>query len=424
MYNNKLNNKKSKILYYSDCFYFAGCENMLISFFNSQKLKNKFDIVLAYSYSKKYDKGFKEKIKVETHNIPLKYFSINILYSRIKFMKSIVWQKILNGLIKISLIEYLLFVYNIFRLYYLFKKIRPDILHINNGGYPGAYSCLAAVFAAKLNKIDNVILVVNNIITPYNNILRFIDIPIDNYIKKHTSLFLTGSKYAGLKIKELWHLKNEKIINIPNTIIKGIIYEQKESILKKLNIEKDSIVIGCIAALEERKGIKYLISAIKYIENDKNIFNKIKLIIVGDGREKENLEKLANKLNITEKIIFLNNTNKIFDIINILNIFVLPSIDNEDFPFVIIESMSLGKPIIGTNIAGIPEQIENNVNGLLVNPRDEKELSDAIYKLVKNKDIREDMGKKSYERFNMIFSNEIIIDQYIDLYDKLILNNS
>ncbi|OFW64208.1 MAG: hypothetical protein A2Z35_01845 [Actinobacteria bacterium RBG_19FT_COMBO_36_27] len=297
-------------------------------------------------------------------------------------------------------------------------------MHINNGGYPGAYSCVSAVFAAKFARINKIVFVINNIITPYNNVLRYIDKPVDKFVKNNVFIFLTGSKYAGNKIRNLWNLSKEKVINIPNTVLPRPLVEPKELILKRLGISSNNIILGNIAILETRKGQKYLIEALAVIRDKFDNFKNIILIIEGTGNQKKHLEKLVTDLKLKKNVLFLENEKNIFDIINIFDVFILPSIEYEDFPNVILEAMSLGKPIIGTNIAGIPEQIENGVNGFIVELKNVKSLSEAILTLVKNKEKRIKMGTKSLDHFNKLFSYDKIINDYINLYNQIISYNN
>jgi glycosyltransferase involved in cell wall biosynthesis len=84
--------------------------------------------------------------------------------------------------------------------------------------------------------------------------------------------------------------------------------------------------------------------------------------------------------------------------------------------------MSLGKPVVGTNLAGIPEQIENSRNGYIVEPEDVGQLKGAMKGIVTDKDLREQMGRKSREIFDANFKEDMIIDKYINLYESLLGN--
>ena len=416
--------KKIKILFYSDCPFFAGCENMLVSIFNNPKIHKEFDIVFAYRYSKKYAEIFHLRLKIKINESPLKLATFIHLFDEINKLKiNLLVKKTLKA-ISILCFKYIFFICNIFKLFIVFRRVKPDILHINNGGYPGAYSCISAVFAAKFARINKIVFVINNIITPYNNVLRYIDKPVDKFVKNNVSIFLTGSKYAGNKIRDLWNLPKEKVINIHNTVLPRPLVESKELILKRLGISSSNIVLGNIALLEPRKGQKYLIEALGIIRDKFHNFKNIKLIIEGTGNQKKYLEKLVADLKLEKNIIFLENEKNIFDVINIFDVFILPSIEYEDFPNVILEAMSLGKPIIGTNVAGIPEQIENGVNGFVVEPKNIKSLSEAILTLVKSKEKRVKMGAKSLGRFNKLFSSDKILNDYLNLYKQMISCNN
>lgn len=416
--------KKIKILFYSDCPFFAGCENMLVSIFNNPNIHKEFDIVFAYRYSKKYAEIFHSRLKIKINEIPLKLASLVHLFNDINKLKINLLVRKLFKAISILCFKYIFFIYNIFKLFIVFRRVKPDILHINNGGYPGAYSCISAVFAAKLARIDKIVFVINNIITPYNNVLRYIDKPVDKFVENNVTIFLTGSKYAGNKIRDLWNLPKEKVINIPNTVSPRPLVEPTELILKRLGISKSNIILGNIALLEPRKGQKYLIEALSIIRGKYDNFKNIKLIIEGRGNQKGYLDKLVSKLKLRKNVLFLENEKNIFDIINIFDVFILPSIEYEDFPNVILEAMSLGKPIIGTNIAGIPEQIENGTNGFVVEPKNTKSLSEAVLRLIQCREKRIEMGAKSFDRFNKLFSYDIIINNYINLYKEIVDYNN
>lgn len=413
------NKKKIKILFYSDCPFFGGSENMLVSIFSNPDIHKEFDIVFAYRYSKKYTEIFHSRLKININEIPLKLATFVHLFDEINKLKiNLLVKKILKA-ISILCFKYIFFIFNIFKLFIVFRRVKPDILHINNGGYPGAYSCISAVFAAKFAGIDKIVFVINNIITPYNNILRYSDKPVDKYVKNNVTIFLTGSKYAGNKICDLWSLPKEKVINIPNTVLPRPLVEPKELILKRLGISSSNIILGNIAILEPRKGQKYLIEALRVVRDRFEDFESVKLIIVGTGKEEKHLKNMVSNLKLEKNVLFLENDKNIFNILNVLDVFILSSIEYEDFPNVIIEAMSMGKPVIGTQIAGIPEQVENEVNGFVVAPQDIYSLSNAMILLIKDKKKREQMGAKSLERFNRLFSYDKIVGNYITLYKEV-----
>ncbi|MFA5947606.1 MAG: glycosyltransferase family 4 protein [Candidatus Gracilibacteria bacterium] len=178
---------------------------------------------------------------------------------------------------------------------------------------------------------------------------------------------------------------------------------------------EDSLIITTIAELHERKGINYLISAMpEVIEKFKNI----KLVIIGDGGEKEHLKKLAEKLGISSNVTFLGKQSGIPFLLKSSNIFVLPSI-REGFGLVNLEAMITPLPIIASKVGGIPDIIENNKTGILVEPKDTKGLSEALIKLISSKTLREKYSIAGFERATKTFTAKKMAEEYEKIYEKM-----
>lgn len=392
---------------------------MLVFLFNSPNIHQIFDVTFAYCYSKEYEEGLHSRLELTINEIPLELPTIYLLFKVINKVKVGLVNKFLKAIVICSCLRYLFLFYNVFRLLFVFSKVKPDILHINNGGYPGAYSCISAVFAAKLARIKKIVFVVNNVITPYDSFFRYIEKPIDRFVKNNTTVFITGSKYAGSKLRDLWNLPQEKLITTPNTVMSRPMVEPKESVLKRLGIMRNHIILGNIALLEPRKGQRYLIEALAIVREKFDNLENVILIIEGTGKEREHLKRLVADLKLGRNVLFLENEKNIVDIINILDVFILSSIEYEDFPNVILEAMSLRKPVIGTRLAGIPEQIEDGATGFVVEPGDIEGLSNAMVALIRDKKKRIEMGGKSLERFHRLFSQDKVINNYINIYENM-----
>ena len=179
------------VLIYSDCYIFGGCENVIPVLLKDIKLNSKFNISFSYRFSPEYQKGLSKKIKINEHSIyPIKLPGFNenrSLRSKIT-------------LILISIFELAIIIYDIVVFIFHFKKINPEILFINNGGYPGARSCRSAAIAAKIVGVKQIYLNVNNIAEPYDSLKRILQYPIDRIIKFCVTKFITASKYAKKKL--------------------------------------------------------------------------------------------------------------------------------------------------------------------------------------------------------------------------------
>lgn len=150
----------------------------------------------------------------------------------------------------------------------------------------------------------------------------------------------------------------------------------------KKDIPRKDLEIISVASLTQVKGIQYLIKSMKHITDHK-------LVIIGDGPERKKLESLSQNLGLSNRILFLGQIdhNMVFHSLQRAMVFVLPSI-SEGTPRALIEAMAFGLPIVATRVGGIPEVVEDGVNGFLVSPRDEKALTKAIKRVLKDNDFR------------------------------------
>ena len=189
----------------------------------------------------------------------------------------------------------------------------------------------------------------------------------------------------------------------------------------KFNIDESTCLIGMIARIVPWKGcddfIKAAAEVIKVIPNSK-------FVIVGEAPERvylDKLIKLSRKLKREEKIIFTGLYSDMLDVYGSLDLFVLPSWE-EPFGRVILEAMSMAKPIVATNTGGTPEQIFNNVTGILVPPKDHISLANGIIKILQNRKMAEKMGIAGRKWVEKCFG----INQYVtgieNLYKNLIKN--
>ena len=105
------------------------------------------------------------------------------------------------------------------------------------------------------------------------------------------------------------------------------------------------------------------------------------------------------------------------------DIFVLPSINPDPLPTVVLEAMATGKPIIGYKHGGICEMVKDGYNGFLAKVRDVKDLSEKINILLENDDLRKQMGQNSRNRMLEKFSIKSYINNYSNEYDKLFEKN-
>ncbi len=205
------------------------------------------------------------------------------------------------------------------------------------------------------------------------------------------------------------------IINkAPNASVKVLYNAVNTYAVNPYNKNAKNILM--LGRLGKRKGVYDLITSIKEIDN--KIDKDIKFYLCGDG-EVEEVNTLINTLGLSHRIAhigwidselknkFMSNT-----MINIL-----PSY-NEGLPMTILETMAYGIPNISTNIASIPEVIDNKTTGLLIKPGDTNMLSENMLRLIENKDLRASISCESYH----IISQQFSLDNNIIMLKEMYLN--
>ena len=145
-------------------------------------------------------------------------------------------------------------------------------------------------------------------------------------------------------------------------------------------------MFGYIGRLVKQKNVGLIINSFNNLK--KKTSKKIKLLIVGDGPEKQSLIDLTKTLNLSGDIRFIGHEYKVGEIIKLIDVFCMNT-KFEGLGLVMLEVMYFGKPIIGPSVSAIPEVVENNVNGLIVKSENEDDYANAMLKLT-------DFKKKSF----------------------------
>jgi glycosyltransferase involved in cell wall biosynthesis len=312
---------------------------------------------------------------------------------------------------------YPLFLYEVAKLMFVFVRDRPDVLHINNGGYPGARSARAAACAGRICRIPMILMVVNNLAVPTNSLTRQFDWPIDFLVRRSVSKFLTASTYANNSLVETLGLKSGQAQVIPNAVAIPNISETKTSIRERMACEPSTIVVGVVAILEERKGHQVLFDALLILLNDyPALADQLIVWIIGDGSLASSLMAAGKKIGNGELIRFLGYRYDYLNLVSAMDIAVLASISDEDSPLSTIEAMSLGIPVVVSDYGGLSDQVVNGENGLLFPVGDSPKLANALYTLINQKEIRITMGKTALATYHSNYSVNEFISSYLSLY--------
>lgn len=216
----------------------------------------------------------------------------------------------------------------------------------------------------------------------------------------------------------LYERINPKKISVIYNGINGDKYRisvDRHEKIQEFNILKDDIIIGVGVRLSEQKGICYLIDAFEAISLK---YPNAKLLIVGDGELRGQLERRVQKKGLERKIIFTGFRSDIPELLQIMDIYVLPSLW-EGHPLVLLEVMAAGKPIIATDIPGNHETVQNGESGFLVPVKNPQAIADKLQVLIKDQSIRRRMGDRGKKIFNQRFTVNTMVDSYQNLYSSM-----
>lgn len=250
-----------------------------------------------------------------------------------------------------------------------------------------------------------------------NPILHITHIKVMKVLDRWTDKVIAVSSAVKKFLVESGITKREKIVVIHNGITPlraKISTKEIDKFKTQNNITDDDFVIGTIGSLNPAKDTATLIKAFAKVVKS---VPKAKLVIVGKGHLKRNLEALARKQKIEDRVVFAGSVENVLPALSTFKVFVLPSL-TEAFGITLLEAMKVGVPIVATRVGGIPEIITHNHNGLLVEPKNSKKLAATLLKLLNDKKLLRKLcgnHEKSVDKF----SADAMIKKTEDVYKNL-----
>jgi len=192
-------------------------------------------------------------------------------------------------------------------------------------------------------------------------------------------------------------------------------YGKKEQgrLREELGLDKKSRVIGFVSKLWEGKGHDVALSAMAHVVKE---IPDAKLLLVGEGPLRPKLEELSRNLRIESSVVFAGFRTKIAEITSLCELCILPSFF-EGMGRVLLEAGACGKPVVASNVGGIPDVVVEGVTGLLVPPGDPAALSDAVLRLMREPKLIIKMGEAARKRINEKYDAGTMVREITALYD-------
>jgi glycosyltransferase involved in cell wall biosynthesis len=264
---------------------------------------------------------------------------------------------------------------------------------------------------------------------PYTVQARAHDVHRKTYLYATAEKFMnaefvvTNSRYNESHLKSLLHRQAWGKIH---PIYNGINLDQFEPRTEARN-PSNHIAILCVARLIEQKGLAYLLKACKVLSERGYAF---RCNIVGGWEQPlyinyyVGLMKLHRQLQLERQVFFLGDQPfpKVLEEYRNADIFVLPCVIAEDgsrdiTPNALIEAMAMSLPVISTNITAIPEIVEDGVSGILIPPKDQDALVQAMMRLIEDKELRKELGDEARKRVEERFDINKNVAHYVGLFE-------
>ncbi len=402
---------KPSLLFYSDCPVFGGADMLVAHLLKDEAIASGFETGFVYRANAEFETG------VARHIPPAVRRSSVGLPERLEWIECLEKSWGPGFALSIAkaafrLVDLVLFPYAVVRLSSEFRSYSPAVVHINDGGYPGALGCRAAVLAAKLLGAKAV-LAVHNQTRPLTLPADLMDIIVDPLVACGADALVTASKLSQDSLTQ--RLPRQKMTIIPDGVPTPVAARPVADIRRELGLAPGQTAFAMTAFFEPRKGHAVLVEAARRLRAP-----GVRFVLVGSGPEEEAVKRAVSAAGLSEVFLFLGYRPDHTDILSACDALVLPSIHSEDMPLVILDAMALSKPVVSTLLAGIPDEVEDGVTGVLVAPGDPAALSHALARLAGDAALRRTMGDAGRKRFLERFEASAMGRRYADLYLSLL----
>jgi len=243
---------------------------------------------------------------------------------------------------------------------------------------------------------------------------------VDRWAIKGADRIVAVSEAMKAKLGKIG-IPEQKITVIYNAIEDNGFYKEPPdpNLRKKFAPDDETLLVGVIGRLSREKGQRFFLEAWEKVY--RHIPNA-KALLIGDGPDREILEKICKEKGLHESVLFLGHQLNPHPFYRVLDLVVMPSL-SEGLPNVPLEAMAHKKAIIATSVGGTPEIIEDGKNGILVEPGDVESLSAAIIELFLNKEKRDSLVENGLSSLYPKFSPSLRAEKIINLYGEMLHPN-
>jgi glycosyltransferase involved in cell wall biosynthesis len=297
------------------------------------------------------------------------------------------------------------------------KKIKPQILHMH--GNKAALIGQLASFGIKIKKVFTVHNF-QSLQSSNNSLVKLASKMVDGWIAKKSDIIITVSNALKNDLTaELGESRLEdKVSVIHNGINQGTngVKDSRLNFKSELGISESQNLIGFVGRFADQK------QPLDFIKTASLLYKKnkdLRFVMVGSGPLLSQIEQAITKYQLSQCLFLLDYRNDVSEIIKSLDVFVLTS-KWEGLPYIVLEVMAAGTPIVSTSVGGVNEVIENGKDGMLVEPGNIEGLGAAIIKLISDNAYAKKITENAASKIKREFSIEKMVNANVKIYEKLI----
>lgn len=303
------------------------------------------------------------------------------------------------------------------RLYHLFRRERPSIVHLHL-----FKARMLGGLAARLAGVPVVVETLHGTLFAqyFHSALSWLLLWAERFLGRLVDAIITVSEEVAREVVRLRVATPAKVHVIPL----GLELERFREILMgggalrdELRVPTSAPLVGFVGRLVPIKGCGYFVDAAAQILR---AVPKARFVIIGDGPQRLALEAQVSRFGLKERVRFLGWRRDLEHLYPDLDVVVLSSV-NEGTPVSVIEAMAAGRPVVATRVGGVPDVIEDGVNGLLVPPKDASALADAVVSLLREPARGQQLGSAArqavYPRFSIVRLVQDIEALYLTLLE-------
>ena len=295
----------------------------------------------------------------------------------------------------------------VLRLRTLLKRLRPDVMH--------TYLLHGNVLGRVVGRLTGVPSIIGSELTIgqarlWGRIATKLTNPLTDAVEVNS---ITGGEAV---VKDLG-VPQEKI----EVVLPGLDLDEFRSTVNRdkvrvdLGVEAGKHLVLYVGRLRPVKGVEYGIRAFA-MALSQNL--DLHMVLAGEGEQREELQALVKSLGISERVSFLGVRNDLPDLLSAADSVLMPSL-TEGFPRVAVEAMAASKPVIATEVGGVPEAITHGVSGILVQAKDIEGMSAALVDLVQNAELQSRLSTAARNHVEQNYSVEKYVARLDEIYSRL-----